>query len=248
MKKFECFRLDQKNQRLWLDGTQIAIPPKPFAVLTYLVENAGRLVSHDELMENLWPETYVQPQVLRTYVLDLRKILKDEAARPRFIQTLPKRGYCFVAAVSDCAETASARPMPAEAEVSSATSPVGREAELAKLITQAELVLTGQRRVVFITGEAGIGKTALLDEFCHAMESKDSSMLGRGQCVPGTGGTEDYYPVMEALGHLCASRHGEAACRVLSKIAPMWMPHGSRHGSEPALGAQAEVQRRTIGD
>src|SRR5580693_1561314 len=104
MKQFAGFRLDTANECLWHDGRQIALPPRPFMVLRYLVEHPGRLISHDELLDALWPETYVQPQVLRTYMLDLRKVLGDDAAEPRFIQTLPKRGYCFVAAVSECAE------------------------------------------------------------------------------------------------------------------------------------------------
>src|SRR5487761_2440539 len=97
MKQFESFGLDTSNECLWQNGVQISLPPKPFAVLRYLVEHPGRLVTHDELLDALWPEAYVQPQVLRTYMLDLRRALGDDAARPRFIQTLPKRGYCFVA-------------------------------------------------------------------------------------------------------------------------------------------------------
>ena len=99
MKQFDSFRLDTSNECLWKGGVQISLPPKPFAILRYLVENPGRLITHDELLDALWPETYVQPQVLRTYMLELRKVLGDDAGAPRFIQTLPKRGYCFVAAV-----------------------------------------------------------------------------------------------------------------------------------------------------
>jgi DNA-binding winged helix-turn-helix (wHTH) protein len=104
MKQFGCFRLDTGNECLWREGKQIALPPRPFMVLRYLVEHPGRLITHDELLDALWPETYVQPQVLRTYMLELRKLLGDDAAEPRFIQTLPKRGYCFMAAVCECAE------------------------------------------------------------------------------------------------------------------------------------------------
>src|ERR1700683_3024598 len=104
MKQFECFGLDTANQCLLRHGAPIDLPPKPFMVLRYLVEHPGRLIPHDELLDALWPETYVQPQVLRTYMLDLRKVLGDDAAEPRFIQTLPKRGYCFVAVVTDCAD------------------------------------------------------------------------------------------------------------------------------------------------
>src|SRR5246500_5989260 len=111
MKRFGCFQLDAANECLWCDGKQVPLAPKPFAVLRYLVENPGRLITHDELLDALWPETYVQPQVLRTYMLELRKVLGDDAASPRFIQTLPKRGYCFVAPVVEGAETRNA-PFP----------------------------------------------------------------------------------------------------------------------------------------
>src|SRR5450755_175038 len=115
MKQFDTFELDTSNECLWRNGVQIALPPKPFAVLRYLVENPGRLVTHDELMEALWPETYVQPQVLRTYMLDLRKVLGDDAGQPRFIQTVPKRGYCFVAPVKDLPGTHVCQPQGAAA-------------------------------------------------------------------------------------------------------------------------------------
>src|SRR4051794_22880582 len=108
MKQFESFRLDTQNECLWCDGAQIALPPKPFAILRYLVEHPGRLITHDELLDELWPETYVQPQILRTYMLELRKVLGDDIGAPRFIQTVPKRGYTFVARVTEGAEAESA--------------------------------------------------------------------------------------------------------------------------------------------
>src|ERR1700689_102540 len=100
MKQFGEFALDTLNECLQCGDKSIALPPKPFAVLRYLVEHPGRLITHDELMEALWPETYVQPQVLRTYMLDLRKVLGDDAGQPRYIQTVHKRGFRFVALVT----------------------------------------------------------------------------------------------------------------------------------------------------
>ena len=133
MKQFESFVLDTSNECLWRSGVQLALPPKPFAVLRYLVENPGRLITHDELLDALWPETYVQPQVLRTYMLDLRKALGDDATHPRFIQTLPKRGYCFVAPVTDGA-VIDRRATPAVApQDARASALVGREEELSRL-------------------------------------------------------------------------------------------------------------------
>ena len=101
MKQFGCFQLDTRNECLWQNGVQIGLTPKPFAVLRYLVENPQRLVTHDELLDKLWPETYVQPQVLRTYVLELRKLLGDSVESPRFIRTVPGRGYWFLAQVEE---------------------------------------------------------------------------------------------------------------------------------------------------
>src|SRR5580692_6154388 len=99
MKQFQSFGLDTSNQCLLRDGAPIDLAPKPFAVLRYLVENPGRLITHDELLDKLWPETFVQPQVLRTYMLELRKLLGDSVESPQFIRTVPGRGYWFLAQV-----------------------------------------------------------------------------------------------------------------------------------------------------
>ncbi len=224
MKQFEPFRLDTVNGCLWRGGVQIPLPPKPFAVLEYLVGHPGRLVTHDELLDALWPETFVQPQVLRTYVLELRKILGDDAGQPRFIQTLPKRGYCFVAAVTDAQENnrAAAPAFHTPCEIKPPGF-VNRTNELERLHAEFAFLAQGQRRTVFVTGEAGIGKTALLDAFCRPENLGHSAAIARGQCVPGVGIKEEYYPVMEALGHLCASSDGDAACRILARIAPAWL-------------------------
>src|SRR5262249_18125911 len=101
MKLFHSFRLDTANQCLWRDDNQVPIPPKVYDVLRYLVENPGRLITQDELLEKLWPDTYVNPEVIRKYILEIRRILGDRLDKPEFIETQPKRGYRFVAWVRD---------------------------------------------------------------------------------------------------------------------------------------------------
>src|SRR5262245_24045751 len=101
MISFPPFRLDVLNQCLWRGDTRVSLMPKPFAVLRYLVEHAGQLVTHDELLAAIWPDTYVQPEVLRRYILEIRRTLGDAAEAPRFIRTIPRRGYEFIAPVSD---------------------------------------------------------------------------------------------------------------------------------------------------
>jgi DNA-binding winged helix-turn-helix (wHTH) protein len=101
MKSFKAFRLDTANHLLWRNGDRVPVAPKGFDVLAYLVEHAGQVVTQDELLEALWPETYVNPEVLRKYILEIRKTLGDRHKDPEFIETLPKRGYRFIAPVVD---------------------------------------------------------------------------------------------------------------------------------------------------
>jgi TolB-like protein/DNA-binding winged helix-turn-helix (wHTH) protein/Flp pilus assembly protein TadD len=101
MKSFKTFRLDTANHLLWRNGDRVPITPRAFDVLTHLVEHAGQLVTPDEILEALWSETYVNPEVLRKYILEIRKILGDRPDKPEFIETLHKRGYRFIASVID---------------------------------------------------------------------------------------------------------------------------------------------------
>jgi predicted ATPase len=184
-------------------------------------------------------------------VLELRKVLGDDAGRPRFIQTLPKRGYRFVAQVTERTSTAPhASTGNAAQEETKAAAIVGREDELGRLNTQLRLLVNGQRQVVFVTGEAGIGKTALVDAFCRQLEPS-TVRVARGQCVQGVGGKEEYYPVTEALCQLCSSPDGEAACRVLERMAPAWLASGRdhrAHGAGASSTSRPAAQERTLGD
>jgi TolB-like protein/DNA-binding winged helix-turn-helix (wHTH) protein/predicted Zn-dependent protease len=101
MKSFKTFHLDAANHILGRDGERVPIAPKAFDVLAYLVEHAGRLVTQDEILEALWSGTYVNPEVLRKYILEIRRALGDRPDKPEFVETLPKRGYRFIAPVVD---------------------------------------------------------------------------------------------------------------------------------------------------
>jgi len=245
MKQFESFGLDTVNQCLLHEGAPIDLAPKPFAVLRYLVENPGRLITHDELLDALWPETYVQPQVLRTYMLELRKVLGDDAAKPKFIQTLPKRGYRFVAPVTERASSlpgSQEKPLP---NASPAAQIMGRDAELSALLAHFRLAASGQREIVMICGDPGIGKTALVDTFSREVAAAMQATVARGQCVQGLGVSDEYYPVTEALSQLCAGPHGEAACRILTRRSPAWLARG--HEAE-AASPSGGAKERALGD
>jgi TolB-like protein/DNA-binding winged helix-turn-helix (wHTH) protein len=104
MKCFHSFRLDAANHCLWHGYDRVPIAPKAFDVLRHLVENPDRLVTQDELLDALWPDTYVNPEILRKYILDIRKVLGDRPNNPKFIETVMKRGYRFIAPVTGVTE------------------------------------------------------------------------------------------------------------------------------------------------
>ena len=240
MKQFGCFQLDTRNECLWQNGTRVGLTPKPFAVLRYLVENPQRLVTYDELLEKLWPETYVQPQVLRTYVLELRKVLGETVESPQFIRTVPGRGYWFLAQVEDELgyKTDNRRPQSAP----QAGHIVGREQELERLTGLLGHATQGNRQVIFVTGETGIGKTALIDLFCRQRCSEDQVCIARGQCVEGFAGKEAYYPVIEALGQLCSPNEGKKYAHVMQQKAPSWYTQLAALHNDPSAPLAAPMR------
>lgn len=217
MKQFAEFCLDTAEECLWRRTARIELAPKPFAVLRYLVEKAGHLVTHDELLDALWPETYVQPQVLRTYMLDLRKVLGDDAREPRFIESIPKRGYRFIASVQ---ETHGPAILPESRSTPQSGALVGREAELRILAEHLQRADDGTRQMLFLKGEAGIGKTALVEAFCRNAETNHNALVGLAQCLQGLAARHDYYPVLEALDLICRKSDER---EILTRKAPGWI-------------------------
>ena len=97
MPDFPPFRLDTVNQCLWrhretAQDERLLFTPKAFAVLRYLVEHAGQLVTQEDLLAAVWPETYIKPEVLKSRIFEIRGVLGDHPKTPRFIETLPGVG------------------------------------------------------------------------------------------------------------------------------------------------------------
>jgi len=221
--EFAPFRLDTVNQCLWRRGTsgddeRVPLKPKPFAILRYLVDHPGRLVTQDELLDAVWPDTHVQPEVLKRHIFEVREVLGDDPRNPTYIETLPRRGYQFMAPVRKAAPAE-----PALAEIPARNKIVGRDRPLGDLRDCLQKALAGQRQIVFVTGEPGIGKTTVVDEFQRKAAAGAPVRIARGQCVEGYGGKEPYYPVLEALGNLCRGPEGDSVARILAAQAPTWL-------------------------
>ncbi len=217
MKQFQSFRLDATNHCLWHADERVSLTPKAFDVLRYLVEHPGRLVTQNEMLDALWPETNVNPELIKKYILGIRKVLGDSPNKPLFIETFPRRGYQFVAPVSDDRSGESS-----DLFSHSTKKMVGRETALAELESHLDMALRGRRQLIFVTGEAGIGKTMLVDAFHQQATCRQNVRMARGQCVEGFGGKEAYYPMLEALGQLIRDTETSPVAQALAKRAPTW--------------------------
>jgi class 3 adenylate cyclase/predicted ATPase len=118
---FADFRLDPDNARLWCGTQPIALTPKAFDVLYYLVTHPDRLVTKGTLLDAVWPETAISDTVVRIAIGELRWALGDTAQAPRFIATVYRRGYRFVASVAEHTEE---MPGPASPVPLAAPSPM----------------------------------------------------------------------------------------------------------------------------
>ena len=99
--QFGMFALDTDQGVVLREGKPVPLAPKVFETLLILVEHSGRIVSKDELMSRLWPDTFVEDSNLTFNIQQLRKSLGDNARNPAYIQTIARRGYRFIAGVED---------------------------------------------------------------------------------------------------------------------------------------------------
>jgi DNA-binding winged helix-turn-helix (wHTH) protein/tetratricopeptide (TPR) repeat protein len=243
--RFGDFAFDSANERLWRGSQAIALRPKAFAVLRHLLEHRDQLVTKQELLESVWPGTFVTDAVLKDCIRQLREALEDDAASPRYIETAHRRGYRFIARISSQAvEAAPAAPVrvppPHPAKL------LGRDAELAKLGDWLDLALRGERQAVFVTGEAGIGKSTVVTAFVEAASTVDGLLIARGQCLEQYGSGEAYLPVLDGLSRLGRGSNGRRIVEVLRQHAPAWLrelpsliPASDREQFQPQVGSSS---------
>ena len=210
-------RLDLKGGRMWKGEQPIELRPKPWELMLYMARRPGELLSKQELMDAVWPDTFVSDSSLNQAVKELRKALGDDARSPRFIETVHRRGFRLMAPNERTAL------MAAGGENSKPSTPLfGRSMELEILVDSLETARKGRAQLVFITGEAGIGKTSLVRRFLSRLTQASDLALGWGQCYDLHGESEAYLPILEGIDRLARDRHGEKVQRLLRQYAPSW--------------------------
>jgi DNA-binding winged helix-turn-helix (wHTH) protein/tetratricopeptide (TPR) repeat protein len=226
--QFDRFVLDEANALLTEERRPVRLEPKALAVLCELARQPGRLATKDALLDAVWGHRHVSESVLKTVISQLRAVLADDAAQPRFIETVSRRGYRFIGgiAASDTPvqamhETGAPRPAAeatAGAEGSVLPVMIGRESALARLRAGWDRAHAGQRQLVWIEGDAGIGKTTLIDRFVAEVGAE---RCARGQCVEQFGAGEPYLPLLEALDAL--TRRSPERVASMRQVAPTWL-------------------------
>jgi DNA-binding winged helix-turn-helix (wHTH) protein len=233
---FAPFRLDAASGSLFRGSEKAPLRAKSFALLRHLLEHPHRLVTKEELKAAVWPQSRVVDAALKVSVLEIRKALGDDASKPKYIETVGRNGYRFIAPVSVAFSDG----------VNSTTSihMVGRQEELELLRRHLNMAGKGKRQIVFLTGEPGIGKTTLADAFTKTLPVGDGVVIVQGQCIEQYGAGEAYMPILDVLDRLCRRERGQDMVETLRRCARSWL------ASLPALittDERAELERQIVG-
>lgn len=223
---FPPFQLDLRGGMLRRDTASVPLRPKTFAVLQHLAERPGELVSKQALLDAIWGDVAVTEEVVRLSIFELRAALRDDRTAPRFIETVPRRGYRFVAArVAPSSSTGVPTGAPPSEGASWPGVVVGRARERAEIADAFHVAASARRQVMFVSGEAGIGKTTLVDTALddRRRATDPPPLIGRGQCIEQYGGGEPYMPVLEALAAVCRGSDGPHVEAALARYAPDWL-------------------------
>lgn len=221
--RFGPFRLDRVNAVLTRDHEQLTLTPKAFALLSYLVESGRQLLTKDDIFSQVWPNVIVSDGALSVCIGEIRKVLGDSSKKPCYIETVHKRGFRFIGATSGYSAHTSP-PVHSIIKQPSTATIVGRDKPVALMQQCLQKALAASRQMVFVTGEPGIGKTTLVEEFIkHNLDTR-YTWIAKGQCIEHYGSGEAYLPLLDALSNL-AKKAGLELAEILGHYAPTWLEH-----------------------
>ncbi|MDB5445509.1 MAG: hypothetical protein JWQ97_826 [Phenylobacterium sp.] len=228
---FGPFRLLLAERRLERDGKTVRIGGRALDILIALAAQPGRVVSKAQLSEAAWPGMVVEEANLRFHIGELRKVLDRDASGESLIATVAGRGYSLTARVD-------AHAPPADEDASSAL--VGREAEQAELGRLLNLAAAGEAQFAFVTGEAGVGKTALTARFARNAAAGGAA-AAIGYCLPANADTDPYYPILDILMRLAGADGSEDLAALVSRVAPTWAIQLPTIAGETTAGDWQEI-------
>jgi DNA-binding winged helix-turn-helix (wHTH) protein/tetratricopeptide (TPR) repeat protein len=209
-------RLDLRAGQMWKGEQSIKLRPKSWDLISYMARKPGELLSKQQLMDAVWPDTFVTESSLNQEIKEIRKALGDNARAPRFIETVHRRGFRLLHRDNHTAMSIGGEAAEPPASL------FGRSSELDALTNALDLAHQGHGQLVFITGEPGIGKTTLVRQFVDHLTRPDGLALGWGQCYDLQSDSEAYLPFLESLDRLARGHQGKTVQKLLSLYAPSW--------------------------
>jgi len=179
---FDRYRLDEQERQLLLGTQVVPLPPKVFDLLAVLVQNAGRLLPKQDLLDRVWSGVAVEEGSLTRGISSLRQVLGSTENGQDYIQTVSKRGYRFISQVRETTddELDGPRlgiPLPPSLLATAVVDFIGREAELGQMQDVWQRAKEGRHQLVLVAGEPGIGKTRLSLEFARSRAAEGTTVL-----------------------------------------------------------------------
>jgi DNA-binding winged helix-turn-helix (wHTH) protein/tetratricopeptide (TPR) repeat protein len=173
---FGDVELDLDRYELRRAGSIVAVEPQVFDVLVHLARNADRVVSKEELLDTVWGDRFVSESALTSRIKSARRSVGDDGRRQQVIATAHGRGYRLVAAVRTA--ESSSDPIPADAAQIGGARLLERASAAAELTRSLAAAAAGAGRVVLVAGEAGIGKTTLVQRFQDEVGGRATVLAG----------------------------------------------------------------------
>ncbi len=220
MLRFADFELDQGAYELRRGGQVVHLERIPLDLLFLLAERRGRLVGRDEILERVWGKgVFLDGDAsINAAVRKIRRALGDDADAPRFVITVPAKGYRFIASACEESLATSAQPaaQPEEPRPTLAAPAgrlawghfIGRAEEMAALRAAIDASLGGQASLVMLVGEPGIGKTRLAEEAGAYARQRGAQVLV-GHCYEGEAASP-YSSFVEAIREHVSTRPDDA--------------------------------------
>jgi DNA-binding winged helix-turn-helix (wHTH) protein len=215
---FGRFEIDEAEARLRHDGGPVRLAPKPFAVLCELARRPQSLVTKGALLDAVWGHQFVSESVLKTTISDVRAALGDDPKRPRYIETVSSRGYRFIGTAIGAPRPPAVAQLQLGIAAPRRATTVGRLDAFEQLRAAWRLAGRGRRQLAWITGEAGVGKTTLIERFMHEV---GDAACAHGHCVANCAAAEPHLPILEALTGL--SRRDPSLAQLIREVAPTWL-------------------------
>jgi DNA-binding winged helix-turn-helix (wHTH) protein/Flp pilus assembly protein TadD len=181
---FGSYRLDTVSRVLTLDAQLVSLPSKAIDVLLVLVKRRGEVILKDDLMKDVWPDSFVEEGNLTQHIHLLRRALQDKTDEPRYIRTVPGRGYSFVAAVEEIQEGLT--PSEPQPEIPNHLDPNGADVEINSVLDQSprDLRRLGKRQALVAVSlilVIAVGIAEMLPSLARHFNNKGVELQGKGE-------------------------------------------------------------------